>query len=346
MLTYLLFFCFLLVFSIILNLFFLSIIQLGVFGLSMRVTLINLLDKNVNLIPIFNLFVFILFQIYLSFNFLYLDSSSVTVSATMDNSSFFITGDALKLICDNLGSAGVFCCGARIGAALVSKHSIGILPKTGIIGSIGSGLTISYKIISNSMSTPENAAAAGARIGIKPVTLNIELSNVQQHNSAVDLPSALKNFFGINDGNYNIPFTEKFKNNSIELIGNESSNKVIKALEENNPNWKDSFIHSPLENNQFIIDILSNNLLLQFIVLYLLIMLILIISSKFLLNESSEFKTINSLPFGGVISYLLKKYISIWKKSSNIWILLIVFSIFIFNLVSIYSIYNLLLLLK
>ena len=63
--------------------------------------------------------------------------------------------------------------------------------------------------------------------------------------------------------------------------------------------------------NNFIIDTLSYNLLLNFIILYLLIMLLLIISCKFLIKDNIEFKSIEKYSLGRLLSNIINKYISI-----------------------------------
>jgi hypothetical protein len=92
------------------------------------------------------------------------------------------------------------------------------------------------------------------------------------------------------------------KANSILLQSNnhQSNSKVLSALDQQYPNWKDSFINSPLEENiiPHIINVLSNNLQLHFIILYLLIMLLIIITCKYILKDNIEFTKIQNNPLG------------------------------------------------
>ena len=55
-------------FSFVLHVFLLGIIRLGVFGINLRLSLNTLLDRYINLIPIFSFIVFILLKFYLSYN--------------------------------------------------------------------------------------------------------------------------------------------------------------------------------------------------------------------------------------------------------------------------------------
>jgi hypothetical protein len=119
-------------------------------------------------------------------------------------------------------------------------------------------------------------------------------------------------------------------------------------LDQQNPSWRDLFIGSPLEETLIthIINVLNNNLLLHFIILYLLIMLLIIITCKFIIKDNIEFTKIQNNPLGGWVKYIINKFISIWKVSSNFWIFFILFNVLVFNSASIYSIYNLLVLFK
>ena len=127
-----------------------------------------------------------------------------------------------------------------------------------------------------------------------------------------------------------------------------SNSQIISALDQQNPNWRYSIINSPLEENLIphIINVLSNNLLLHFIILYLLIMLLIIFTCKFILTDNIEFTKIQKYPLGGYIKYIINKFISIWKVSSNFWIYFILLNVLVFISGSIYSIYSLLVLFK
>ena len=96
-------------------------------------------------------------------------------------------------------------------------------------------------------------------------------------------------------------FTEPSNSDSILLRSINYQSNILSAFDQQSPNWKDSFINSPLEENLFphIIDVLSNNLLLHFIILYLLIMLLIIFTCKFILKDKIEFTKIENNPLGG-----------------------------------------------
>jgi hypothetical protein len=112
----------------------------------------------------------------------------------------------------------------------------------------------------------------------------------------------------------------------------------LRILDQQNPNWKDSFISSPLESNDFILNILTDNLLLNYVILYLLFMLLIIISCKFAIGDNIDSKTIKRFVFSDLLSNLIKKYITIWQKSNILWIYFILISIIISEIVCIFSI--------
>lgn len=112
--------------------------------------------------------------------------------------------------------------------------------------------------------------------------------------------------FNPNNTNNNKPqlnqfsFTEKNYLDQLHLQSqnNQTNSQKISALDQQNPNWSDSFIQSPLEENitSHITDILSNNLLLHFIILYLLMMLLVIITCKFIIKDRIGFTRIQNNP--------------------------------------------------
>ncbi len=74
-------------------------------------------------------------------------------------------------------------------------------------------------------------------------------------------------------------------NDSQEIIvkmNKAESSRVVEELERTNPNWNNNFINSPLESTglrissdqNFIIKMLTNDLVLQFLLIYFAIMLI------------------------------------------------------------------------
>lgn len=338
------------IFSIILNLCPLIIIKSGLMGKLLKNKLLNLLEKQIYLFYIVPFFVSLLILIYFNDNIIYLEEKDVVVTTVIDNIRFVFSGDTLNLITNNLGSAAVFSGGARIAAGLVAKYPMHLLPKTGIIGGVAAGFTLTFKVISNtfpatiSSNSSSNIQTGQVTIKMEGLSINNSTSNITEN------ISILEKYFG-SQKLKNLEIREL--NNKLEIKGTQDqSNSVIEELNKDYPNWKEGFINSPLENGDvnsiklFLIETLTNNLILQFIIIYLMIMFIIIFTCKLIIEKNIELNKIKEYPLGNYIYYILEKYISIWKTSANIWIYLLVFSVLIFSMGSAYSIYQVISFLK
>ena len=171
----------------------------------------------------------------------------------------------------------------------------------------------------------------------------------------------------------------QFKTQASRLLGNESSSiqtsKVISAIKQNRGKKleevfesnvvsdvqvfevKDDkhsfsdFIKSPLEPTEliltsdkvFIVKMLTNDLILHFIMLYLVCMLILIFSVKLMVDKdlySQKFENkVKSLPLGKYIQIIISKLINSWKFSNSFWIYLIIGFLLIFLSCSTFGIF-------
>lgn len=338
----------LLIFSIFFHISLFSVIKSGSLGSHLKITLNDFLEKRIYLIIIISFFLYIFISIISHSNMIFLDGNEVIVSTTINDVNFKISGEALTQIYQNLGSAAVFVAGTRIAAGLLAKHPMGLIPKVGTIGGTGAGFTITYRRILEALNQASGKSQGDITISA-PVKINLEkIEHIDINNTLGDL---LTNAFKPDRslfGDYSTGF--KFKNEKVFNIWTNkyetflsddnviNNNKVLKTLEEFNPNWKDSFISSPLESNNYILNTLSDILLLDYIILYLLFMLLIIISCKFIIGENIELKTIKRFVYIDLLSNLIKKYITIWQKSNILWIYFILISIMIFEMVSIFSI--------
>jgi hypothetical protein len=333
----------LVIFSIILNGLLFNLINLGLLGLHLKKILNDLLKQRIYLIPIFSFLGFLLIKYH--FDIFYLDQDEVIVTTTIGNKDFQISGEAITQICRNFGSATVFAVGARIASGLLAKHPMGLIPKVGAIGGTGAGFTITYRIILDAYN--QGLGQSHGNISVSaPVKISLgKITHLDRNHNINDL---LINAFNPDRLNYStgLKFRQdtmyNFWTNKNQLILSDANaienSKVLSTLEQFNPNWKDSFISSPLEPTDYILNTLSNNLLLNYIVLYLLIMLLIIISCKFVIREDIDTNTIKRFVFSELLSRFIKKYITIWQKSNILWIYLILISIIIFKIVSIFSI--------
>lgn len=340
------------IFSIVLNLFLFIIVKSGFLGYVLQNKIYDLLKNKIHLFFIIPFFISFFLLTILNNNIVYLDEKEVIVTAIVDNGKFIFSGDALNFIFDNLGSAAVFSTGARIAAGLLAKHPMHLLPKTGIIGGVGSGFTIAFKIINNNLPKP-NIEKVNSIIETGQVTVKIENLQISDNKMTKSLLEKYFKTNKINDSNFNLI---KNNNNIIEINGNEAQTKsVIEELDYTIPTWKDNFINSPIETSdllsdesikQFLIDSLTNNLILQFIILYLMIMVIIILTCKLIIEKNIQLTNIKNYPLGNNIYYIFNKYISIWHSTGNFWIYVIIFSVIIFIIVLVYSNYQIISYLK
>lgn len=329
--------------SMLLNFALFSLIKLGFLGEDLKSLLKDLISKNLNLfcfiIFILSFFIFV----YLKSNAIFLEDDKVIITTTLKEGTFVISGDFLNSIFTNIGSAAVFTAGARIAASLVAKHPIHLLPKTGIIGGTAAGFTATFRLISNY--TPGLASGADSIVQTGPVEIKIEgFNNLNDETFQGFLKNKL--FNSSSQIKFPSPLKEGASSNTYKITGNlDETNKVISELEKVDPNWKDKFIPSPLESDssltQFVVEALNTHLFLNFIIVYLLVMLLLIFICKLVLNKNTEFQNLNKYPLGNLINKILVKYISIWQTSGNVWIFLILGSLIFFNLVTLYSFYSL-----
>lgn len=299
-------FLFIFIFSIILNISALTLITGGLMGQLLKDKLSNLLETKIYLFYTVPFFISLFILMCLNNSVICLDNkggADVVVTAVVDNGRFVFSGDTFNLIFNNLGSAAVFSAGARVAAGLVVKYPMHLLPKTGIIGGVAASFTLAFKAISNIFPTPTltsgNSSIETGQIIVRLEGLTIDKpnSNIAKHISILD------KYFGgrsqinkINNSNLNI----KEINNKLDINANqpvgpvekEQTTNVIEELNKSIPNWKDGFINSPIENGDldnsiklFLIETLTNHLILQFIILYLMIMLIIIFTYKLIIEK-------------------------------------------------------------
>jgi len=322
-------------------------LNIGIVGKSFKNQFSNLFSNNKFLFFLVPYFVSLLIFYILNYNIIYLDNKDVIVTAIIDKAEVELTGQFFNQVLENVGTAAVFAAGARIAAVLVAKQPIGIFPKLGIIGGTGSGFSISYKMINNSIPSTNSANMS---IPTGHLKLKVELSNLKNELTNDNFNSVLTKLFGnsnslkdlkIND--YNIINTEKF----IEVKGNlKQTSKILDEVEKLEPNWDNNLINSSLEKGDLlnfpfkdeIIHNLSLNLTLHYVMIYLMFMLFIIVTSKVIIDNNIQFDNIKSYPLGKYIHYFLIKYTTMWGKRANLWIYFILFSLIFFTCVSTYSI--------
>jgi hypothetical protein len=223
--------------SILLHTFLFYIINLGYLGKDFKEKFNYLLINRVTLISILYFILIIIINFYIQTCVIYLDEN-VILTTNIKNSEIILSGDMLKIILDNFGSAGVFIAGAKIAASLLTKHPMGIASKIGIIGNTGVGFTIGYKIINKSI--PSNIGnTSNISIETGPIEIKLEGIKYASNVNNTEFKNLLDKYFGISKSLSNINYNERFNinTNTLEIISNrEQTSKVISELDKINPN--------------------------------------------------------------------------------------------------------------
>jgi len=171
---------------------------------------------------------------------------------------------------------------------LFQKKKLGTLPKVGVIGSTASGFTMAYHVINNSFACTPTLVQS---------SINIKLGQLKNAINTTTTPTSLLNslFGGIKiEGKIPLPMQDK-----TMRVSADQTSKVLEELSNTNPNWRDIFINCPSEpgdNSNTLISLifsaLSNSLFLQFICLYLIVMLIIIYTCKYIIDNNINLEPI------------------------------------------------------
>lgn len=350
-------------FSLISNYLLLKTIDLNIFGPNIK-NLVHDLFKSKIYGFIYFLFIFILiFSIKNNMlSPIYLDT--VNINLKISGFEIAMSGEALSTALSSFGEAGVFLGCANLAHLIIaSKKGLAIPNKIGIvIGGGASGLT-TFKVIDKGFKILNSDTAPIIFKG----TLKLD-SVTLSTNASYPIPEhpILSYVFGMHKDikftNLNQPYqiirNPQLNTTTIQSIN--SDNSIIDTLNKTNPNWKGQFhdhiiINSPYESeSEFVnslIDILTNNLYLSLISIYLLTMLIIIFICKLILSSNIELKFLSdkkifNYSLGEKIVNLINLYIRMWQKTSSFWIFFIIVVV-IFSLVGIsFSTWSILTVLK
>lgn len=80
--------------------------------------------------------------------------------------------------------------------------------------------------------------------------------------------------------------------------------------------------------------------MLQFICVYLLLMLIVIFSCKLIIDRNISLEILKKYPLGKYLYLVITKYISFWQDNASFWLYFVMFVLVIFTLASTLSIYQ------
>ena len=131
------------------------------------------------------------------------------------------------------------------------------------------------------------------------------------------------------------PWAQNYINNNTIYSVNES------IVSDNLANAQNNLIFEQ------IIQLITNNVYLHYINIYLLGMLFIIITCRYLIGDNQLLLVkLKKLPFGNFIYKFISWYTNIWVKASIIWLYYIITVVILFNCVSIYSFYHILSIIK
>ena len=329
------------------------------------------------------LLLFILFYLlictYLGLNTLYLED--VTLNVKLDDVNIAVSGQFLNNIFKNFGSVAAFTAGARLAATFLVKHPMPLGSKIAVGAAAGGGCTISFRLANSTSEYLETVLEAKRAITAEAIQLtvkDVQISNGENTLSITDHqtgPSSdwirlTQQAFEAKNAPFQLSefFTEKVtlesKSVVIDAVITENSCSIHEIFSNSETNLnsvaKDQLISSypikaPLESGELLqikpmlVDILTQNLQLNMIILYLICMVLFILTCKFVLSEkstSSFLRGVLSLPLGYYLHYILSYIIIGWQKSSILWLYFIIFFLLMFNLTSSYSLYACLIILE
>ena len=116
----------------------------------------------------------------------------------------------------------------------------------------------------------------------------------------------------------------------------------------------DSLINSPLENSDLfllnfkdnIIQLLTYGYFLNLLLIYFILVLFMVVTTKFVSDKKLSFEFVKSFPLGKYIYIIIEKTLLIWKYNNILWTYLILFFMLISILGSTYALYVTLFILK
>ena len=140
-----------------------------------------------------------------------------------------------------------------------------------------------------------------------------------------DDPNSIKGSLNLRAENLSTTVDASKYNNSI--------NKFIEGIGKPN-NDNTDFVISSLDLEQLNLDFY-----LHLVMLYLFVILFVIVIMKNISKRNLKFEFVRKLPFGDYLQILLIKLFNWWDKTNDVWIYLILITVFISLIISAWSIY-------
>ena len=123
---------------------------------------------------------------------------------------------------------------------------------------------------------------------------------------------------------------------------NVHSNSIDYALEKVDPKWIEKFqLSSPQEQTENLLahvkDLITDNILLHYLAIYLLFLLFFFLAAKVILDRNIEIKWLQRYPR---INTWWLKYLSLYKVSNTAWMVFIISILIFINCSSLFSLFK------
>jgi len=308
---------------------------LGLFGKKIREYTKKLLKNQFLSFYVIYFVLVVGFLIHIQFNVVYWDD--LTISTSINNVDITVSGGILNNLFQNFGTASVYIASMRLSSAMIAKQKLSILPRIGVITLGSTGLTVAYKLLTETLSNSAD--------NIRSIKFTLGDVTVKTPNSIKEAPNSILNkFFNLQGVKIETTIPLEVKNFRIQGT-QEQNSEILNQVANQDLDWTkesslaDLFINSPLESsdNSFILnllDFLTNSMYLQYISLYFSTMATIIFTCKIIMDKNINLEFIKKFIFGKYIYFGITKYISFWRGSANFWIYLVLFFNWLFILIS------------
>lgn len=314
----------------------------------------------------------------------YLDNdNTVNINVSIGDTKFSVSGDYMNLLFEKYGAIAAFTVGAKIVASFVAKTNLPLSTKMGVTagGAVGSsfiysGLTHTSEMIRGRLLAKTSNNTITLELKDTNITSTIPGVNSKTPLNSLNIDSSSREMFynritpkinlSSNETPLNILENSTYKhlisttnpnkgNSTVEAIENFTSQSLgdIFAKGENQ-NPFEIILNSPLEPVESeliqikadLISVLSNELALHGIMVYLICVLIFIFTIKIVIDKNISIERVKMLPLGKFIHFILSKLISSWRFTATTWIYIILSILLVFSCSSSYIIYNCIVILK
>lgn len=236
------------------------------------------------------------------------DEELIKKNAKYDQANGHLELDNIKITGLNnlaraIGQAGSFAAGTAAMAKIIKNSPMPLLGKAATILVGGAGSVVTFSVTKMAVELMNNSRTQNR--------------DVQFHAKYVSIDSSVSNSSTNPGGNSST--------NPGGTTGGSSSNYPTSCASED----LDTILQSLIESL----------LILQCCIIYLIIQLIIFYIMFHLANKNYQFDFVKSWPYGTKIQNLLLKILEMWRKTSYIWLFILISLILIFTLASTFGIY-------